>query len=360
MGRVEFFRDSEFREVVELALFFQLVVFCFYGIFDVLSIPLAFFAGGLLYVVRHRELLRNRHVRKFFVFLKDRKPEKHMEKYVNGLVVLYSVFLIVLVVVRRIFLLPEQLMFLGLVGAFYLGKGRKFLMDWVPFIVLIIGYEAMRGFANSLGGAVHYTELISADRTLFGVVPTEYLQAMFYVPGRVMWYDVLATIVYILHFSAPLILAYFFWCEGRNRLFKHISSTIIITSYVGLIIFLVFPAAPPWLAYEHGQPVVVHKVIKNVTDVWKVDILWTVYQAINPNEVAAMPSLHAAYPWIVYLYVLRRWKTHIAIVFPLVMALSLVYMGEHYVVDVLAGFLLATLVYLFVDRVFARSGESTE
>ncbi|MFH1447359.1 MAG: phosphatase PAP2 family protein [Candidatus Micrarchaeota archaeon] len=345
--------DKEFREVFELVLFFQLIVYSFFDVVGNLSVPLGIFGTVMLYVVRHKEVLRNRHVKKFFLFLKDRKPDKHMEKYTNALVTTYAVFLMIVLASKRVFLLPEQMLFFGLVGAMYLGKGKRFLRDWIPFVLLILAYEAMRGFADNVGQGVHYTEMIRFDK-LFGVVPTICLQEMFYTKGVIGLHDVAATGIYLLHFSAPLILAYVFWCEGRTRLFKHISSTIIITSYAALIIFLLFPAAPPWLAYERGYLPEVHKIIRDVTEVWEIGILWTVYQLMNPNAVAAMPSLHAAYPWIVYMYALRRWGTHLFVLFPIAMALSLVYLGEHYVVDVLAGILLSTIVYFFVESIFRK------
>ncbi len=355
MNRI--FRDEEFKLILQLVLFFQLFVFSFYYLLDLTSIPLALLATALLYAIKRRKILRNRHVKKLFLFFNDRKPDKNIEKYVNGIVVVYSLLLVFLLLTNKIFLLPEQMIFFGLLGAVYLGRGGRFIRDWVPFIVLILGYEAMRGFADNLGSAVHYKEMIYLDRLIFGAVPSEYLQSILYTPGVIQWYDVIATAVYILHFSAPLMLAYYFWCEGKNRLFKHMSATIIMTSYIGLMIFILYPAAPPWLAYEHGEGIVVQKVLKNVTDVWDIGVLWTIYQFMNPNPVAAMPSLHAAYPWIVYLYVYRRWKTHALIVFPVIMAFSLIYLGEHYFVDVLAGFILATIVYFFVDRVFRKDTE---
>jgi membrane-associated phospholipid phosphatase len=351
--------NKEFGQVIELVLFFQLVLYSFYGVFGLWSVPMAVLATAILYLVRHKEILKDPRAKKFFMFLKDRKPDQHIEKYVNALVLIYAVFLLFSLVMNGVFLLPEQMVFFGLVGAMYLGKGKKFIKDWVPFVLLILAYEAMRGFADKIGSNVHYLEMIRADEFMFGVVPNIYLQHMFYVLGHVMWYDVLATAIYMFHFSAPLVLVYIFWCEGNEKLFKHISATIVLTSYAGLVFFLLFPAAPPWLAAEKGYLPAVSKVLQSVMDIWNVRVLWTLYVLINPNPVASMPSLHAAYPWIVFLYVRRRWKTNLLIIFPIAMALSLVYLGEHYVIDILAGFLLATLVYLFVDWVFKRRKDAS-
>ena len=58
------------------------------------------------------------------------------------------------------------------------------------------------------------------------------------------------------------------------------------------------------------------------------------------NPVAAMPSLHAGLSMLVALWFTRNsptWVRAVAMLYPLSMAATLVYFGEHYVVDCLAG-----------------------
>jgi membrane-associated phospholipid phosphatase len=65
------------------------------------------------------------------------------------------------------------------------------------------------------------------------------------------------------------------------------------------------------------------------------------------NPVAAMPSLHAGIAFLVALYGIQRlhtrWRWLLAL-YPLAMSTALVYNAEHYVIDILAGALLAVLV----------------
>ena len=71
------------------------------------------------------------------------------------------------------------------------------------------------------------------------------------------------------------------------------------------------------------------------------------------NPVAAMPSLHAAYPMLLLLFFWRRagrWRWLLAL-YPLAMGFTLVYAAEHYVVDILFGWLYAVAVYLVGSRV---------
>ena len=71
------------------------------------------------------------------------------------------------------------------------------------------------------------------------------------------------------------------------------------------------------------------------------------------NQVAAMPSLHAGIAFLVAIYGVQRLRhplRWLLLAYPAAMSLALVYFAEHYVVDVLAGGLLALVVTLGVGR----------
>ena len=82
------------------------------------------------------------------------------------------------------------------------------------------------------------------------------------------------------------------------------------------------------------------------------------------NTVAAMPSLHAAYPFMLLLFFWsagRRVRAALA-VYTLAMAYALVYGGEHFVADILAGWALAGVAYallVLLRRSFAPSTSAT-
>ena len=71
------------------------------------------------------------------------------------------------------------------------------------------------------------------------------------------------------------------------------------------------------------------------------------------NPVAAMPSLHTAFATIIALYtgsrLPRPWRYLMAL-YPIAMGLALVYLGEHYVVDVVAGVVYALVTHFAIRR----------
>src|SRR5690606_34542500 len=68
---------------------------------------------------------------------------------------------------------------------------------------------------------------------------------------------------------------------------------------------------------------------------------------MSPNEVAAMPSLHAAMPVLLFMIVIsiKGWRWLPLIIYPIVGGVAWVYIGEHYAIDVLAGYALAVAAY---------------
>jgi membrane-associated phospholipid phosphatase len=78
--------------------------------------------------------------------------------------------------------------------------------------------------------------------------------------------------------------------------------------------------------------------------------------AAYSNPVAAIPSLHAAIPMMLVLFFwprVRWWVRAVLLAYALSMALTLVYSGEHYVIDVLLGWAYAGLAVLAVSRFYA-------
>ena len=70
------------------------------------------------------------------------------------------------------------------------------------------------------------------------------------------------------------------------------------------------------------------------------------------NPYAAVPSLHAAYALLIAITLWRyvpRWVRPLLAVYPVAMGLTLVYTGEHYVVDVLIGWAYVLLA-MFLER----------
>jgi membrane-associated phospholipid phosphatase len=211
------------------------------------------------------------------------------------------------------------------------------------FISTLLVYESFRGLVPSLNKHVHYREMIRFDRWLFGgTLPTKTLQNWLW-HGHVQWYDFLFYLAYTMHFILPISLAILIW-KTREKHYWNFIVTYLLVSFAGFIVFLLFPAAPPWLAAQNGIIEPITRVSTNVFFALGIHDFPSVYNKISPNPVAAMPSLHAVYAtlFVLFIYKLygKKWGL-LALIYPLLIYVGTVYMGEHYVIDEIAGALFA-------------------
>src|SRR3981081_678115 len=95
------------------------------------------------------------------------------------------------------------------------GFGRGVVLEWLPFIAILIAYDSLRGSAGHLFG-VHYLPQLQADQALFGTAPTVTLQHWLW-HGHVVWYDIVFWGVYLTHFFATPLLAAILWRIDRQR-----------------------------------------------------------------------------------------------------------------------------------------------
>src|SRR3970040_1046321 len=123
----------------------------------------------------------------------------------------------------------------------------------------------------------------------------------------------------------------------------------------GLVIYFMFPAAPPWAASLTGPLDPTSKVVTEVGSEWNVNLYAKLESQIrSSNPVAAMPSLHMAVSFAVLLMAFRaNWLLGIlAVAYNAAMAFSLVYLGENYAVDILAGIGMTVTVYIALSLWF--------
>lgn len=274
-----------------------------------------------------------------------------------GTFVLYILGMTALMIWQGVGIAPDRYALILLLGALLVRRTREFLMDWIPFLFILISYDFLRGFADNLSTRVNFHDLLLADKILFaGIIPTQTLQEHFYNAGRVQWYDVLATIFYFLHFALPLGFGYLLWLFQRDR-FRQFVIGILLLSYAGWLTFLVFPSAPPWLAAQEGLLPGVSQILNDSLALFPAALeLPTIYHRLNPNPVAALPSMHAAYPFLVLLFAWQFFgrKALFFLIYVLAAWISFVYLGEHYVIDILVGALYATVFFYLSQVIFAK------
>ncbi len=250
---------------------------------------------------------------------------------------------------------PDRYAFVLLLGSLLIKRTRSFLFDWIPFLLILIAYDFLRGLAPYLNQHVHVLELINAEIAIFGVLPNTFLQSFFYHPGSLSLLDYLATMIYFLHFALPLSFGFILWVTNRGY-FRQFSLGILLLSYAGWITFVIYPAAPPWMAAQQGL-INVTKILDKTLGMFPDKYnLPSIYHNFNPNPVAAMPSMHAAYPVLIFLFALSFFKQKgwWFLLYVLAVFFAMVYLGEHYVIDEIVGAIYAIIFFIVAKIASSR------
>jgi len=258
----------------------------------------------------------------------------------------------------------DQLFLAGIFNlAFFLSSiSRKFIIGFSIFIVYWIIFDYMKAFPNYNYNTVHIADLYNLEKHLFGIhfngkllTANEYWR----INGKT-WIDVAAGIFYLCWIPVPLAFAGFLFFKNRRQ-FLYFSLTFVLINFIGFVVYYLYPAAPPWYVQYNGF--IFHaKTPGNTAGLAKFDayfhagIFKSIYSK-GSNVFAAMPSLHSSYPVVVLYYGIKNKLGLINIFFAIVMLgiwFTAVYASHHYILDVLAGILSATVGIIIFNTLINR------
>ena len=139
----------------------------------------------------------------------------------------------------------------------------------------------------------------------------------------------------------------------RNKTFARAARQMAATYDIGALIYCLAPTAPPWWASENGYlsedeelSPELRRVMLHVGEHFWGPAWPHLFQSFNGNPWAAMPSLHFAAALMAALLLSETGNVAGAVgwSYALTLGFALVYLGEHYLTDVLAGALLVAAV----------------
>lgn len=227
-----------------------------------------------------------------------------------------------------------------------------FLRDWWVFALGLVLWNLSGPIAASSPFAHHLDFMLNTDRFLFfGRDPTEIVQHNLAPTAGIGALDWLTAIAYNLHVPELYITGYFLWRVSRTVYLQFVAAALILL-VVGFISFILFPAVPPWLASKsYGKlPFVTNRfgpVLHANPLPFHGTPLFYIFK-FKGDAVAAFPSEHAAFPLLELLAFARAAGRTVTIAFALWVAwvlLTILYLGEHWVTDALAGYLYALVIF---------------
>ena len=284
------------------------------------------------------------------------------------LVVGWAVFAIAFVLYTVFLGLPysEDEILLWLTAALFvaslsdLGQWRRGLVrDWLPLYVVLAVYALLRGYASHVLWGPFSRPQVAFDSFIGGgQPPTVTLQRWLFRANDLRPWDYLVWLTYMSHFFTSFIVAGVLWKRDHAR-FKRFVALFVGLTFLGYITYVLYPALPPWLASQTGHIAPITRIIPVVWDHVGIHGAGALFTGNNQfdNNIAAMPSLHAAYPMLLLLFFWKRARPAvraILVTYVLAMAFTLVYTGEHFVLDEVVGWSYAIITFVVGGRLFDR------
>ena len=262
---------------------------------------------------------------------------------------------------------PEHIALGGVFGALILHpRTTSFARLALPFFLAGVLYDNFRLVAD-LRSTVRVDELYHAELAWFGVETNT---------GRQIWpllladythpaLDLICGLTYLLYLPQTFAvgIGLFFLDQGRMKV---LGLSFLLVNVLGLITYLVYPAAPPWYVQTYGLGPAVLDAAPSAAGTARFDALLGVsvfeqFYSRSANVFGAMPSLHCAYPTVVFATVWRinaAWAVSTGL-FALLMMFSALYLQHHYVWDVVIGVLYAVIAVFLVNAVTASRPTAT-
>jgi membrane-associated phospholipid phosphatase len=215
------------------------------------------------------------------------------------------------------------------------------------FTTILLTYEALAGITGALVNTTSVVSLTGIDQMLVGVNLISIVQTTFNSPTTTL----ISTIFYGLHVFLVVIAMVLFWFTS-SRVYKGYTYSMILTSYLALLTFIIVPTAPPW--FESAG-----KNMLNVGYTMLPNALKTFQQTLismESDKFAAFPSLHAAYAALFAVYTIKLKPRLGLISVPILVGVlfSTIYLGQHYLVDLIAGVTYSLVSVVIVETLIFR------
>jgi membrane-associated phospholipid phosphatase len=233
----------------------------------------------------------------------------------------------------------------------YLSRSREFLRNSILIIIMLLSYEALQNVI-AIANAGNAIALDALDRAMFGFNFTAAVQNTFYSSFMTL----ISTAFYSLHIFLVIAAMIIFWFVNK-KIYRRYTYSIILVSYLALATFAIFPTDPPWISGVANNLVIGgYNMLPGFINTLQQELLSVA------NKLAAFPSLHAAYATLFVIYTIKlnpKWGLiSVPILFGVLF--STIYLGQHYVLDLIGGIAYSLIAFFIVEWLIAtnRAGKN--
>jgi PAP2 superfamily len=225
--------------------------------------------------------------------------------------------------------------------------GLRLVWDWLPFGAVLLFFHYAHGMAELIHTRVHSQLQLRFDEFLFGKpLLTVQLQHAFHQTRHVRFWQYGLWGVYMTYFFLALFVAGVLW-RFAYPLFREFRFLFVVLSGLGCLTYVLYPADPPWIISQQLREIpTIYRVLIETWDTVGLHQAGALVERGSAfhDATAAVPSLHAGVTMLVCLFfwpMARPWVRTLLAFYVFAMAFTLVYSGEHYVFDIVTGWIYA-------------------
>jgi membrane-associated phospholipid phosphatase len=239
------------------------------------------------------------------------------------------------------------------------GHRRQVAVCALNMWAYLAAYEMPHDDPERLDARVLVDYPIAIDRLLgLGVTPTVRLQRAFSTPGQVNRFERVLVFSLWIWFAVPHLSLAYILVRAPER-FPAAAARMYAVFDIGAVFYWAIPTAPPWWAAAHGRleerrrPIEIRRMMIEYGPQFWGDLWPALYDVLGGNPLAAMPSLHFATSLMAAHLLAETGRIAGAIgwLYAGTLGLALVYLGEHYAADLVAGAALTESVRVEAPRV---------
>ncbi len=239
------------------------------------------------------------------------------------------------------------------------------------YALIWVAFNLVRAVADDIGLALtSATTVSSIESALFdGTLPAQRLQDRFHDPQHLQAHDLALALVHASFFVVPFLVGLALWWKRRPMFMVYGRATAVAFGF-GLLGFVLAPTAPPWLSEPESVTRVTTGVLSALFPGESGPSAQDPRLGFEPNHIAALPSVHVAAAVLVFL----AWRRTIspspgtalaplaalaalaALAYPLAMTVAVVYLGEHFILDAVLGWVVALLAWRLAIQSPGRTG----
>jgi membrane-associated phospholipid phosphatase len=236
-------------------------------------------------------------------------------------------------------------------------RGRDVALGVLNMWAYLAAYELPNADPRRLEARVRIDYPIAVDRVLgLGVPPTVRLQSSFSDPARFSRLERTLVWCHWIWFAVPHASVAYVLIRRPER-FPAAAARMYAVFDIGAVFYWAIPTAPPWYAARHGrlQDTRMRPVRRMMLEYG--EQFWgerwpDLYDVLGGNPLAAMPSLHFATSLMGAHLLTEEGPVagSVGWTYAGLLGLALVYLGEHYAADIVAGAALAETVRRLAPR----------